>query len=237
MRLILIIMLLIPLQMFASDLVLHLKFEEASGTLVDQSGYGNNGTVSGATYHASGAPNRGYGMSFDGTNDYAAVSDDASIRLLGARTFEAWVKGIYGVATMHIIVGKYGSSGEDRNYYFGVHQQKARCFIANDIELTDDKISNSVQTFSDNQGYHIAATWDGSAGNGIIIYVNGIADTCIWKNASFTVARGSTEDLNIGARTEGINSFFNGTIDEVKIYNYARTPAQILHSYNQSGYR
>ncbi|MCK4342415.1 MAG: LamG domain-containing protein [Phycisphaerae bacterium] len=63
--------------------------EGGGGTVHDYSGYGNNGTLSGANW-VSGV--LGTALSFDGVDDYVEVADSASLDLTSAFTIEAWVK-------------------------------------------------------------------------------------------------------------------------------------------------
>src|SRR5262249_28193297 len=73
------------------SLVAALDFGEASGTAVlDSSGTGNNGTITGATRTALGK--YGGALSFNGTGDLVTVADSASLHLTNGMTLEAWVK-------------------------------------------------------------------------------------------------------------------------------------------------
>ncbi|MBK7319521.1 LamG-like jellyroll fold domain-containing protein [Candidatus Villigracilis affinis] len=79
--------------------------------------------------------------------------------------------------------------------------------------------------------YHAAATYDGTTWH---LYLNGMPE------ASLTVSQ-PANDMNIapvslgtsiqsdGATTQG---FFNGTLEEVRIWNYVRTPSEILATIN-----
>ena len=67
------------------------------------------------------------------------------------------------------------------------------------------------------------------------IYVNGKASSTVtantWQYISVTTASGlNASDLDIG-RLEGTD-YFQGKIDQVTLYDYARTPAQIAWDYN-----
>jgi len=64
--------------------------EGARSVAGDSSGNGNDGTISGASW-VSGSPDETTALSFDGTGDYVEVPDDASLRLDGAFTLEAWI--------------------------------------------------------------------------------------------------------------------------------------------------
>src|SRR5207247_5732705 len=64
---------------------------EGSGTQVlDFSGNGNVGTISGAAWTPAGK--YGAALSFNGTDSWVTVPDAASLELTGGMTLEAWVK-------------------------------------------------------------------------------------------------------------------------------------------------
>jgi hypothetical protein len=63
---------------------------DAGAVTDDLSQHGNNATLDGATWMASG--HAGGALSFDGVNDYAAVADSASLDLTTGMTLEAWVR-------------------------------------------------------------------------------------------------------------------------------------------------
>ncbi|HMR73277.1 MAG TPA: PKD domain-containing protein, partial [Candidatus Saccharibacteria bacterium] len=72
-----------------SGLVASYGFEEGSGTTVnDNSGQGNHGTINGATWTTG---KFGTALSFDGVNDWVAISDADSLDLTTAMTLEAWI--------------------------------------------------------------------------------------------------------------------------------------------------
>jgi len=70
--------------------VLLMHMNEASGTIVDYSGEGNNGTNSGALYSQTGKFNTA--LSFDGVDDYVEVPDNSSLDITDKITVEAWMK-------------------------------------------------------------------------------------------------------------------------------------------------
>ena len=89
--------------------------DEGSGpTTSDESIYGNDGTIYGATW-VDGI--KGYALSFDGTDDYIDCGNDTSLQITGNLTVEAMVK--LNLGSNMAIVGKDGSSG-DRGWYLSV---------------------------------------------------------------------------------------------------------------------
>lgn len=74
-----------------SIMVLNLPFETNSPTIAkDYSGYGNNGTVNGATWTSSGKVGGAY--QFDGANDYINAGNNPSLNISREITLMAWVK-------------------------------------------------------------------------------------------------------------------------------------------------
>ena len=73
-----------------TGLVAAYSFNEGTGTtLVDRSGRGHTGTISGATWSTQGK--FGGALSFDGVNDWVTIGDTAALDLTTGMTLEAWV--------------------------------------------------------------------------------------------------------------------------------------------------
>ena len=74
--------------------------------------------------------------------------------------------------------------------------------------------------------YHLAATFDGSEAK---IYVNGeLNNSELYPTATI---RNSFDDLYIGSKEAG-GEFFNGDVDELRIYNRALSGDEIQDLYN-----
>ena len=72
-----------PAASATDGLVAAYGFEESSGDVVDASGNGNDGTMSGA---ARGAGRHGSGLAFDGFDDLVTIPDSASLDLTSGLT-------------------------------------------------------------------------------------------------------------------------------------------------------
>src|SRR5690606_25042152 len=79
-------------------------------------------------------------------------------------------------------------------------------------------------TLQPNTWYHVAGVYNGST---MSLYLNGVSDA---TPVSLGSVASSTSDVYLGGRNSG-TSFFTGFMDEVKIYNYARSAAQIQADY------
>src|SRR5262249_26223104 len=73
-----------------TGLVAAYSFDEGSGTTVtDVSGYGNHGTLNGATWTTAGK--FGGALSFNGTSNWVTVNDAPSLDFTTGMSLEAWV--------------------------------------------------------------------------------------------------------------------------------------------------
>jgi len=89
--------------------------------------------------------------------------------------------------------------------------------------------AQSTTTVTDGQWHHVAVVHDGSTN--IQLYIDGIADgsatTTDFNNINITGT-----GARIGTQSTNLQEFFNGQIDEVRIWNDARTAAEIRDNMN-----
>jgi Ca2+-binding RTX toxin-like protein len=92
------------------------------------------------------------------------------------------------------------------------------------------QILRSTKKYPKNQDYAVAATYDGSS---LKLYVNGVLDTTVAATANTITYGTDTSPLLIGSGNFGAPNSptfkrrFQGIIDEVRIWNKARTQAEI----------
>ena len=148
----------------------------------------------------------GKGIELDGSNDWVNIPD---LSLASNFTIESWVKLEPGIDNKDALFGQEGE-GLDINFYQG----KARLFAGG------DKVTANTALLADTWG-HIAITRSGS---NLKLYVNGEEDaTGIWNGT-----------LSLKAIGRGNRGFLKGTLDEVRVWNVARTDAEISASFNTS---
>jgi hypothetical protein len=200
----------------AQDLVAYWSFDDC--TAKDVSGNGNNGIIHGALC-TEGKVNSAF--SFDGIDDYIDCGNSSSLNPTKSITIEAWIypKG-WGENGMGRIVTKYNS------YQFYVYSDGSRLsfYFWNVSNITNQAWSDT-NSINLSQWQHVAVTYDGQY---VKFYVNGIPAgqiTLKAGNLQFT-----TLNLLIGNRP-ALDRTFNGTIDEVRIYNRDLTAEEIYSDY------
>jgi hypothetical protein len=83
----------------------------------------------------------------------------------------------------------------------------------------------STNRVTDTNWHHVAVTRNGNA---VVFYIDGVPETAAPYNPNFTF----TTPAAIGARGSDMAQTFNGSIDELKIYNRALTGNEILGIYS-----
>lgn len=207
-----------------SSLVGHWKFDEGSGDVAgDSSGKGNDGTLVNDPTWVDGK--FGKALSFDGSDNYVEVLDSDSLNITDEITIESWVYVVGSSGKIENIVYKAVSATSTEGVYRLRYFDNTN-FIGN-LSIGGTYYSNNGDTTVPlNTWHHVVLTYDGS---NIKLFLNGKEDTT-------PVAVSGTIDTNnyplfIGSRDGG----FNGTIDEVRIYNRALSPEEIKAEYNMGG--
>lgn len=161
-----------------------------------------------------------YAASFNGTNSYVAVPSHSELSPSSAITVEAWVYPAF-LPTSGAVIGKnYLNS-----YYFGIESTGRILFIPKGGgNFLRSRVTGTVKI---NQWTHIAATYNGTTTS---IFINGVLDTS--RTGITGIITANFDSLYIGAdRAGGIPAFFfNGKLDNVRIWSSARTASEIYNN-------
>jgi len=202
--------------------------EAAGGTLVqDFSGYGNNGTWIGNTTSNVTTGMFGNALAFDGVDDYVNAGNDASLNITKEITISAWIKrNNTGVRQFIIDKEKYVSSTDRQGWLIEIQADNTARFT---LENNAGTAITSTETLSVGVWYFIVAGFDATTK---YIYIN----TTKYSNAVGIFPAITSNSLFIGTE-DGTSRYFNGSIDEVRIYNCAPSASEINASYNAGLYR
>ncbi len=208
------IWLVVPARGQTAGLVAAYGFNEASGIItVDASGTGNNGTINGATRTASGR--YGGALVFNGAGALVTISNSTSLDLTTGMTIEAWVNPSVVNSAWRDVIYK----GKDNYYLEGTSTSGSVPGVGGTFGTTP-RVLYGVAALSTNTWTHLAATYDGTT---IRLYVNGAQVASAAQTGAIAT---STNSLQIGGDSL-YGQFFQGTIDEVRLYNVALTAGQI----------
>jgi len=190
-------------------------FNEGTGTTTaDASGTGNTGTLTNATWTPAGK--YGGALRFDGSSALVTIPDTPSLHLTTAMTLEAWVNLSAVSDGWRDVVYK----GDD-NYFLDLETVPVvGGTFGSTGEVMGGRTAPAVNTW-----VYLAATYDGAT---LRLYVNGTEVSSVARTGPLAT---STYPLQIGG--DGIyGQYFQGTIDEVRVYNVALTPTQIQTDMN-----
>jgi len=202
------------------NLVAYYNFDEGAGTaLFDSSGNGNNGVISGAAVWSSSG-RMGGALVFDGTTNLVTVPGGGSLNMTTGMTLEAWVQPTTWPSSGIVsLLNKYidgTSEGQFCYTLFGSVNGISAGVTTGGRWIFDD----GTQSVPLNTWTHLAVTYDGAA---LTLFFNG-------EQQSSTPVTGpiatSAQPLFIGG-DQPYGEFFNGMIDEIRIYNRALSQAEI----------
>ena len=213
------------------------KFDEGTGTTAfDSTGNGVKGTLVNSPAWIAGK--QGKALNFNGSNSYVTTTDQDALfnGITTAMTISTWVKPAAGsLSARRDIIQRAGAVGSINGataskdiWWFNLQNSGKMNFYMGGITgayvETTTAISDSVWTY-------LTVTYDGS---NIRFYINGKLDKT--SAASGTVQTGDN-GVGIGGNLSGVSpaTVFSGGIDMLRVWGYARSPAQISYDYNRGG--
>jgi hypothetical protein len=158
-------------------------------------------------------------LNFDGSNDFVNLGTAVSTGLNGttALTLEAWINPSVLNGWNNIIT----------DYDGAYHKFLLRVRNSNNIQFVlNGTFLNAPFTVPLNSWTHIAAVYDGA---NMYVYANG---NLIASQAATVSLPVTSNQVNIGSRIGANTENFTGNIDEIRVWNIARTAEQINGSKN-----
>jgi len=162
-------------------------------------------------------------IQLDGTNDYIAAPLPPVFNTIGTNDF-----------TVEMWVNRASSSTSSRLFFAQFDSENFATSLLNSsgvfyIFIKDNSNIYSVNTLYSiplNQWTHLAFRWNATSKT-ITVLINGVELQNTVSGGSSTM--GNDNRMTIGSRTDGAQ-FFNGKIDEIRIWNQERSNAAIVTS-------
>ncbi|MBR9680561.1 MAG: LamG domain-containing protein [Candidatus Altiarchaeota archaeon] len=209
--------------------VSYFSFDEASGTTIDDLTTSNDGVLNGykdgAVHGSSWATGKYDGaLSFDGVDNFINVTHASGFDVVNI-TVSAWIKTSEGGAPHNPILSKYVTHNSVGGYYLRLRFGQIGFLVSNGTTY-GDKWGGSL--VNDSLWHHVVGTFNGTF---VQVYLDGSSawDPDSWPNVlanptvPFRVGRGGTVYDN--------SLYFNGTLDDVKIFNRALNSTEVASLY------
>jgi hypothetical protein len=197
------------------------KFDETTGTtLSDSSGQGSavhNALLQGT----DGSTNRvsgkfGNALLLDGTDDYGFSGGYKGITGTSRRTVSLWFK----TSTANKPILQYGASGTGSLFKISINGSQAAVLDLGGVSITGGS------SLADGNWHHFATSVpDGGNSGGVKLYVDGAATS---GSGTTSINTSNANDIKIG--TDG-STFFNGQLDDVRLYNAELNASMISKLY------
>ena len=228
---------LLRLQMPTGDeqdenLVGYWSFDDGSGTVArDSSGNGNDGTLHNMEDADWVDGVSGKCLSFDGDDDY--VDLNAADVLSGATegSISAWVyANNWDANRMTVFSTETGAAWASLRFVLFTHSDSSLTFSVADGTNSTQDTCNTGTGLPSETWLHVVGTFDGS---NVKIYINGEEKASI----SSSITPGTFTPTFTGIGWHYDVRYWNGLIDEVRIYNKALTAQEVKALYRAPGER
>lgn len=210
------------------------KLDENTGaSAYDSSGNANTGTITAGTgSYTTGKFGSAY--SFDSANTIINAGSGTTLDNLPSSglSINAWIypKG-QGENSAGVILAKNVGATPSAGWLLQIAGTNALTFTVDGstdlIKTTDNNV------LSTNAWNHVMVTWDGviTTASSVLIYINGVEATYATTTNGASRVDDASSTLYIGNDSTQSRTF-DGYIDDVKLYNYARTSSQIVEDMN-----
>ncbi len=194
------------------------KLDDGSGnTAVDSSGNAHNGTLLGDTSWVDGIV--GGALAFDGDGDYVDIGKDQSFDITNQITVSAWIKVSAFDGDWQTIVAK-GDRAWRLQRNWGESTLEFACSGLVVPGTGWGQIYGNTDV-NDGHWHHVAGVYDEEK---IYLYIDGSLDASAEAPGNIRV---NDEPVYIGENSQMTNRYWNGLIDDVRIYSYALSTEEI----------
>jgi hypothetical protein len=183
---------------------------------------------------------RNAAVTLNGSSQYVSVTATnalfASGILFGTanapRSFEFWIKKSAAPATEQTVLSQCTGTPLG-GWQISISTAGKIHFLCASVVFGNPVDTTGTASVCDGQWHYVVCAWTGTTvANGITIYIDGVLDK--QATAAGNQSDPINEELIMGATTD-ITQWLAATIDEVAIYNYVLSTAQVGYHYTGAG--
>ncbi|MBM4025475.1 MAG: hypothetical protein FJ280_08710 [Planctomycetes bacterium] len=201
--------------------------EQAGRTAADSSGQGHNATVQGNPDWQPAAGRLGGAIALGGDGDFLDVAAGAAFDCSAGVTVAAWIRVNAFDRPWQAIVTK----GDNTYRIQRNNETNTLEFACTGLVIPGGNPYGSLfgsTPIGRNQWHHVAGVYDGKR---MYLYVDGTLDA---SQEAWGAINTNDTPVQIGANTQMQDRFWNGLLDDVRIYNYGLSEAQIRRLYQEA---
>ncbi len=202
------------------------KLDETSGETAKDSAGNNDGRIVGDPQWQPSAGKIGGAIEFDGDDDYVEIGRESNFDIADQITVSAWIKVNQFNKEWQAVIAKGDSAWRIQR----IQNNNALEFACSGLKIPSGAPWGNLygeRNVNDGQWHHIAGIYDGSK---MYLYIDGTVDTS--QPASGRINT-NDEPVFIGENSENTGRYWDGLIDDVRIYNYALSKDEITALYNE----
>ncbi|MCL5281712.1 MAG: hypothetical protein M1376_17580, partial [Planctomycetes bacterium] len=203
------------------------KLDEKEGrTAADSSGNGHEATVQGNPDWQPAGGKLGGAIALGGDGDFLDVADKSAFDCGGGVTLAAWIKAKQLDKPWQAIITK----GDNTYRMQRNNETNALEFACTGVQIPNGNEYGSLfgsKAMTIGEWHHVAGVYDGKK---MYLYVDGALDS---SQEAWGAINTNDTRLQIGGNTDVGDRFWNGLIDEVRVYNYGLPEAQIQQLYRE----
>lgn len=175
-----------------------------------------------------------YSMSFDGSSEY--IDAGTPLNGLSKFTLSMWLFRTANQSIYDAVIAYQDSSSSYWKLFFNSSSDSTQLkFLVRPLVSMGDggnttSVTSNTGAFPQNQWTHVVVTSDGV--NRMKMYVNGVENMSSQLNRPDVLSQ--TSQLKIGRDQCCGGRFFEGQIDQVAIFDYALSQAQVTELYGSS---
>jgi hypothetical protein len=220
-----------PNAVLADHPVAFYRLDDTGTTMADAGTNGLNGTYGSAVTHGAGSlvpntidPGTGFNGGAWSATKIATVAQSSTLQPANV-SIEAWVseKSINSAGFIDLV--SYGSQS-GQGYTLQLTTSNTLSLYLSTTGGSSYVAATTVLT--PGSAYHVVATYDGANAK---IYINGTLEGTSTGGTAISYAGIGTYGLSIGAGQNTGRQVFNGTLDDVSVFNAALTSTQVSAHY------
>jgi tetratricopeptide (TPR) repeat protein len=203
------------------------KLDESEGTkAADNSGNGHNATVRGSPKWQPSGGKVGGAIALSGNGDCLEVADESSFDATAGVTVAAWIKvNAFDKPWQAIVTKGEGAWRIQRN-----NETNTLEFACTGLRIPNGNEYGSLfgsKTITPGEWHHVAGVYDGKK---MYLYVDGALDA---SQEAWGPIGTDDNPVLIGENGQVPNRFWNGLIDDVRVYNFGVSEAQVQQLYRE----